>query len=481
MKKSIIAVGVVAVVGLGWVAASWQSGKYIEANKDIYTEAANQQIGVLMRGMAAQNPKFAYMMPNLRLTLDSYERGLISSSARYYLSEPADKKPSERLYFTADIEHGPFPLSELIAFHLAPKGAVINVQLEKTPVSKPFFDLTNGKAPFLLKVVPGATATRNELSIAPIDHQGLKLDNINLSVIADHKLSQFESKFSLGTVAIDSPEASIYIDSLVVTSNLVKGQFTSYSGTMDMKTKSLSFEAKKRTFPPLPIITLDNVTYRINTGEDANNLNYAINLDLGDLKLNDYSLGHIQFNAGIKQIDGNAFRKLMTNLAQYSAEIEKDPEFMQEIILNNMEGLLQNSPVINISPVSWSNKGGTSTYSSTIALNAFSMAELGSLSEDQVLAKILKNANSDLTLSIPMIKEVVVNSVLAANLGSQEDAEKQFDQAISELPTYLKQFDKNNMMQIKGETVESKFSYADNTVTLNDNQIPLRDFISAIQ
>lgn len=479
MKKSIIAVGVIVALGAGWAVAEWQTGKALENNKEAYAVMANKQMASVLAAMATQDPNLGHMMPQLNLTLESYDRGVLSSTAKYYLSEPATKN-KEKIYFTVKIEHGPFPLSELTSFNLAPKGAVVNVEMDNTELTKPIFEVTKGKSPFLLKIVPGANSSRGELSITPIDYQGAKLDDIKLEVLSQNDMSKIEWSGKVGTFNIDTPEATLKLDSLAFSGDFKQGKFVNYVGNQNLKIKSMAFKTKK-SYPPVPEVRFENTSTSNVIKEDTANVQYTFNIEFGSLKMADNDFGTIKFGADLSKLDGASVKKLIEEFSQHAAELENDPDLMQEIVMDNLDGILKASPVIKFAPISWSNKGGTSNYAATIELNNTSIAELETLPDDQIIGKVIKNIDSDLSISIPMLKNMVVTAIEAAGMGSKADAEKQFDQSITQLPALIKQYDKNNMLVVNNDKIESKFNFSNNVVTLNGKKMSPEEFIDSLE
>lgn len=107
MKKSLVAVSVIVVLGAAWTGASWYTGKLIEQRMGELVNNANGQIRTLLPKAGV---KFAYK---------DYQRGLFSSQVRYVLqadsSVAGEKalKDGDEVAFIETIDHGPFPLAQL--------------------------------------------------------------------------------------------------------------------------------------------------------------------------------------------------------------------------------------------------------------------------------------------------------------------------------------------------------------------------------
>ena len=120
MKKSLVAVSVIVVLGAAWTGASWYTGKQIEQHMGEVVDNANGQLKAYL-------PK-----AGVKLSYENYQRGLFSSKVRYVLrsdgtdtSENAALKAGEEVAFLETIDHGPFPFAQLKKFNLLPSMASV--------------------------------------------------------------------------------------------------------------------------------------------------------------------------------------------------------------------------------------------------------------------------------------------------------------------------------------------------------------------
>ncbi|HGM8661287.1 TPA: YdgA family protein, partial [Serratia odorifera] len=134
MKKSLVAVGVIVVLGAAWTGASWYTGKLIEQRMGEVVANANTQLKAYL-------PK-----AGVKLGYENYQRGLFSSQVRYVLradgtisGDDAALQPGDELAFLETIDHGPFPFAQLKKFNLIPSMASVHTELENTPAAKTLF------------------------------------------------------------------------------------------------------------------------------------------------------------------------------------------------------------------------------------------------------------------------------------------------------------------------------------------------------
>ena len=146
MKKSLVAVGVIVALGVVWTGASWYMGSKIESRLQEETKLANVQLAQL-----AKNAQFG---ADVKLEIRDYKKGVFTSNADFAVvisqdaSDADQEKKVEEVVFSTDIDHGPFPLSDLAKFNLAPKLAAMNNTLVNNNTTKDLFKLTKEKSIF---------------------------------------------------------------------------------------------------------------------------------------------------------------------------------------------------------------------------------------------------------------------------------------------------------------------------------------------
>ena len=96
---------------------------------------------------------------DVSLTLLSFERGLLSSTARYQIDiDVADDEGNTEHYallLNDRLEHGPFPVSRLSRGQLMPVAAQSHFELERTPLTQKLFDAASGEVPLVGEVTIG--------------------------------------------------------------------------------------------------------------------------------------------------------------------------------------------------------------------------------------------------------------------------------------------------------------------------------------
>lgn len=146
MKKLALAVAVpLALFG----AATFYTSTQVESTARDAVDQANLKLREMGVGAGAE----------VGLTLLSFERGLLSSTARYQIDiEVADDEGNTEHYallLQDRLEHGPFPMSRLTRGQLMPVAAQSHFELERTPLTQKLFDAASGEVPLVGDVTIG--------------------------------------------------------------------------------------------------------------------------------------------------------------------------------------------------------------------------------------------------------------------------------------------------------------------------------------
>ncbi len=209
MKKSLIALSIIVVLGAAWTGASWYTGKLIEQRMSALVDNANSLL-------KSHLPKF-----RVKLGYENYQRGIFSSKIRYVLradgsvtTDDAPLKPGDEVAFQEIIDHGPFPFAQLKKFNLLPSMASVHTELENTAATKGLFDITKGKSLFTAESrISYGGDTTSTIDVIPLDYQkdksALKFGGatINADVSRDMKTITLEA--SSDSAVISGPISSV--------------------------------------------------------------------------------------------------------------------------------------------------------------------------------------------------------------------------------------------------------------------------------
>ncbi|CNI30339.1 putative GTP-binding protein YdgA [Yersinia rohdei] len=477
MKKSLVAVSVIVVLGAAWTGASWYTGKLIEQRMGELVNNANGQIKTLL-------PKagviFAYK---------DYQRGIFSSQVRYTLQADSTVagekalKDGDEVAFIETIDHGPFPLAQLKKFNLIPSMASVHTELANTPALKKLFEVTKGKSPFTADSrIAYSGDTSSAITFIPIEYQkdttsmkfsGAQIDadvsrdlrKVNMSGTADNLVFATKNNW-------DQLE-QFSLQGLTLKSDSNMGKFDLSIGDQQLAIKQISFSVDGKDTATL-------VGFNLNTqlGETEKDLNGKLTYTLDALKIqgNDFGSGKLAF--AFNNLDGQSLKQFTSAYNQQvmlavqageNLDTEAYQQQMTEMLMANLPALMKGNPTINIAPLSWKNAKGESTF--TLGL-AFTDPALAKDNGAPVLARSVKKVDATLTIPMPMATELTTQAARLQGY-SPEEAAKMAQQQVQGIAAMGQMF---KLTTTKDDVISSSFHFADNQVDLNGQKMSLPEF-----
>lgn len=407
MKKSLVAIGVIVAVGVVWTGASWYTGSKVEDE--------------LNRVVTKTNDFFAVNTPEagVNFKVENYKRGVFSSQADIVISSADSATPTDAIVFKANIDHGPFPISQVAKFNLMPKLAATHMELANNATTKELFEATKGK-PFITgtAVIGYSKSIDTNLELIPVEYNK---DDVALSFSG--------SKLDVSTSAdLESVDASLITDSLVMgktdksetmtlkglklVSNVKKSQYGFYTGTQEFVIADTDFNIPetKFSFKDFKIASDTSIN-----GEDVKgNVSYSI----GDLKALGENLGSGQITVAIKKLDAKALGKFVEqyNKALSEGLASGDPsqateKLAMEMMSTTLPELMKSKPVFIVSPFTWKNEAGQSSIDLNITFNKWNQDEITALAMSNKVDEAIKQLISSFDFSMKLNKPMLIESM----------------------------------------------------------------------
>lgn len=172
MKKTTLAIGIVAVLGIGYVGTAWYTGNVIESNIDNNLKELTKQVN--------QNQK----MFNVEIAYNNYEKNIFSTNLHLTItlspkdSSLQDAEPKKIFDDNLTIHHGPFPIAAIMNGTFAPQMAWFNYQMTEQ-ISPELWKLA-GNQPF----ITGSVGVNYQQSLTvQISNKAIKLSNSDFDFI----------------------------------------------------------------------------------------------------------------------------------------------------------------------------------------------------------------------------------------------------------------------------------------------------------
>jgi uncharacterized protein YdgA (DUF945 family) len=473
MKKSLVAISIIAVLGAAWSGASWYTGKLIEQRMDDVVNNANDQL------------KKYWPDAGIKLSYENYQRGVFSSQIRFVLRASANGAvlgQDDEVALLETIDHGPFPLIQLKQFNLLPCMASVHSELERTPASYVFFFITNGKSPIVAdtRVAYNGDAS-TALDIPSMDYQHdeflLKFSGLRLNLDISHDLKT--GKLDLtheSTVATGPDNVKFTLQGLMLKGEIHGGRFYTALGNQALGLKRLQFVTDGREETQM-----DNLTLTNQLDEAGSNLSQKLSYSVDNLKIKGHDLGGGKLVVNIDNLDAKATQTFIDRLNQQTASTlrhtsENDGLRFVEIFEQTLPPLLKANPTIHIAPLSWKNNKGEGILTFNLDLKNPEHDGTTAVSLAQKLSKWVKRLEAHLTVPLPMATEASAQ-IMQLNGASTQEAQTLAPQQLQNIIELGQRF---KLVTLKDNVIGSDFRYVDQQVELNGQQMSLEAFITSL-
>ncbi|MEZ2861507.1 YdgA family protein [Proteus terrae] len=506
MKKSLVAVGVIVALGVVWTGASWYMGSKIESRLQEETKLANVQLAQL-----AKNAQFG---ADIKLEIRDYKKGVFTSNADFAVViskdasevvEDQDKKVEE-IIFTTDIDHGPFPLSDLAKFNLAPKLAAMNNTLVNNDTTKELFKLTKDKSLFDMHTsLAFDGAVSGEAKLNPIDFAEnggtVKTTPLTIEFSSDKTATNF-------TTAVKG-------DQVVVTKDgeetfTIKNIAGSVAGTKVNNDQYL-FNEQLLSFAEIAHTSKDKASdfslkdFSLTTKSDIKDKLFNISQTYYFKSLNVAGLefGAGKFGYSIDKADPDAMLLLTKVYNNSLLPWNKNHFDNSEMVEQAVRDVLEKGLVFRIDEASLTNKSGASKLTFNLDLNAFNVKVLENQEKSpaELFNYLFKNIDFNIDLSLPMLAEFRNTTQYLDAARYQEtaltDAEKKeievataadVEQLKTELQQNINQISQDEkdalplmLLAQDGKALSMKLNYAADKFTMNGKTYTFDEFMDVTQ
>ncbi|MCO8050570.1 MULTISPECIES: YdgA family protein [Proteus] len=506
MKKSLVAVGVIVALGVVWTGASWYMGSKIESRLQEETKLANVQL--------AQLAKTAQFGADIKLEIRDYKKGVFTSNADFAvviskdaseIVEDQDKKVEE-IIFTTDIDHGPFPLSDLARFNLVPKLAAMNNTLVNNDTTKELFKLTKDKSLFDIHTsLAFDGAVSGEAKLNPIDFAEnggtVKTTPLTIEFSSDKTATNF-------TTAVKG-------DQVVVTKDgeetfTIKNIAGSVAGTKVNNDQYL-FNEQLLSFAEITHTSKEKASdfslkdFSLTTKSDIKDKLFNISQTYYFKSLNVAGLefGAGKFGYSIDKADPDAMLLLTKVYNNSLLPWNKNHFDNSEMVEQAVRDVLEKGLVFRIDEASLTNKSGASKLTFNLDLNAFNVKTLENQEKSpaELFNYLFKNIDFNIDLSLPMLAEFrnttqYLDAARYQETALTDEEKKEIEAAtatdIEQLKTELQQ----NINQISqdekdalplmllaqdGKALSMKLNYAADKFTMNGKTYTFDEFMEVTQ
>lgn len=504
MKKSLVAVGVIVALGVVWTGASWYMGSKIESRLQEETKLANVQLAQL-----AKNAQFG---ADVKLEIRDYKKGVFTSNADFAVvisqdaSDADQEKKVEEVVFSTDIDHGPFPLSDLAKFNLAPKLAAMNNTLVNNNTTKDLFKLTKEKSIFNVHTsLAFDGSVSGDATLNPIDFTEnggtVKTTPLTVEFSSDKNATNFSTKIKGDQVVVTKDGEETFT---------IKDISGAIAGTKVNNDQYL-FNEQLLSFAEIAHTSKDKASdfslkdFSLTTKSDIKDKLFNISQTYYFKSLNVAGLefGAGKFGYSIDKADPDAMLLLTKVYNNSLLPWNKNHFDNSEMVEQAVRDVLEKGLVFRIDEASLTNKSGASKLTFNLDLNAFNVKVLENQEKSpaELFNYLFKNIDFNVDLSLPMLAEFRNTTQYLDAARYQEtaltDAEKKeievatatdIEQLKTELQQNINQISQDEkdalplmLLAQDGNALSMKLNYATDKFTMNGKTYTFDEFMDVTQ
>lgn len=381
MKKTKVAISVIAVLGAAWIGGAWFTGQTAQTEYKRQIEQTNQQIKAL-----GLSDSF-----NVEYKNKQFERGLFSSQVEdeLVITFPKEEK-TWTIPFSSKLYHGPLPLNQLAKFNLMPAMFSVEGFVSKNQV---LFDAIKSDKPiqyhattsYGLNTKGGFTLAGGETTIPNDPKSKVVWSNIDMTFDVNKDLSgRYETSIDnvIMDVANDMNKESSLASSKMEWKGL-KSDFTytptkwaylyAGKGTSTIESMEMTTFAKNGETPSFIEKGIKGA-FELELKGDFLNLKTTNSMD--SLIIDNKDIGKVVHNFELNHIEANAANALMESFVRIF-HTAKDDQANAGIISNQIlsdwgkqygMAIFNNQPQLKFNPISISDNQGKLELDLNIAL-----------------------------------------------------------------------------------------------------------------
>ncbi|XBS68033.1 YdgA family protein [Acerihabitans sp. KWT182] len=483
MRKSLIAVGVIVILGAAWTGAAWYTGKQFQQRLPALLDEANSRI------------KAAFPEAGVKLAVQDYHRGLFSSRLNVVLlsdgttGDNKPLKPGDELVLNEVVDHGPFPFAQLKKGIFVPSMASVQSRFAQTPFIKPLMAASQGKSPVSAVTRVGYKGdTVSVIDFAPLDYQDadtlIRSSGGTLNAAIGHDLAKVTLDGALSSLVVGGENQfqqreQVNLHDLSIDSDTHKGKQGYSIGDNTLKVKSLTYNLDGKD-----VLTTDNLSQVTTAHEDGDKLNVQVAYGLDMLHVQGQEFGSGKLTIKLSNLDAKAiaqFSDLYHNQVQQimqqtgAADPAAQQEQITQALIHNLPVALKGSPYLSISPLSWKNSKGESAFNLTLNVNDPTQIPQGApaATPELQLARFVNTLDAKLTIPLDMATELTTQFAKIQGY-SADEAQKLAKEQVQGLAAMGQMF---KLTTVDDNVLSSSFHYADNQVNLNGQKMPLQSFL----
>ncbi|MCQ4225076.1 YdgA family protein [Pseudomonas sp. WS 5018] len=478
MKKLALAVAVpLALFG----AATFYTSTQVESTARDAVDQANLKLREMGVGAGA----------DVSLTLLSFERGLLSSTARYQIDiDVADDEGNTEHYallLNDRLEHGPFPVSRLSRGQLMPVAAQSHFELERTPLTQKLFDAASGEVPLVGEVTIGYDGGQaGDLRTAALnieDEDGsVRIASANLNFEANRDGSDVRMDGELAEIDIDLQRSDSGQPVQVSLRGIgLSADKQDYDDGFGFGPSAITLQRMEIKAGDEPAVVIQQASVEEALSRGSRGLDQTIGYRIGEVSAKGQTLRNLALVFSLRNLEESSLKALVASykdILEQSATPQESFAGMtsaqqQELQARALQ-LLEHKPTLALDEFGFETAHGAARLSVVLDLQSPS-AE--AFTPDAMITSMLASLKADAGVDRNLVRDiaglVVQNNARDGQL--DQAALQQETEAATELFSGMAL--NTGWSRLEGERLVSSLHYANDKVTFNGREMSVPEFL----
>ncbi|MCW3150457.1 YdgA family protein [Stutzerimonas stutzeri] len=478
MKKLALAVAVpLALFG----AATFYTSTQVEAIARDAVNQANLQLREMSVGAGA----------DVSLTLLSFERGLLSSAARYQIDfNIPDDEGNDRqfsLLLNDRLEHGPFPVSRLARGQLMPVAAQSHFELERTPLTQKLFDAASGEVPLVGDVTIGYDGGQaGDLRTAALnleDEDGsVRIAPANLNFKANKDGSDVRLDGELAEIDIDTQRSDSGQPVQVSLRGIgLSADKQDYDAGFGFGPSAITLERMEIKAGDEPAVVIQQASIDEALSRGSRGLDQTIAYRIGEVSAKGQTFRNLALAFSLRNLEESSLKALVASYMEILDQSATPQESFAGLTSAQQQGLqtralelLEHKPTLALDEFGFETAHGAARLSVVLDLQSPS-AE--AFTPDAMITSMLASLKADAGIDKDLVRDI-------AGLVVQNNArDGQLDQAALQQETdaatdlFSGMALNTGWSRLEGERLVSSLHYANDKVTFNGREMSVPEFL----
>jgi len=476
MKKLALAVAVpLVLIGAATVYTSTQ----VESTARDAVDQANLKLREMSIGAGA----------DVSLTMLSFDRGLLSSDARYQIDieVPDDEGVTQQYAVIVQdrLEHGPFPVSRLTHGQLMPVAAQSHLQLERTPLTEKLFEAASGEAPLVGDVAIGYDGSQDgelrSAAFAVQDEEGalcVSPGTVTFEAAEDATAFSLEGELKeidFNLTGTEGKSVRMSIRDIGMTADKEED-----ANGFALGPSALTVERMDIQVGEAPAVIVQNASFEEVLGVGSRGLDQSAAYRVGQVEAQGQTFRNLVLAFSLRNLEETSLKALVDS---YKALLESGPT--QEDAIANMTAeqqgelqaravqLLQHKPTLALDEFGFETVNGAARLSVVLDLQGPSE---DAYAPDAMIASMLASLVAEAGIDKGLVGDVA-GLVVQHQRGDESDAAALQQETDAATDMFSGMALGTGWFQLQGDRLASALHYANDKVTLNGREMSVQEFI----